>query len=155
MPSTHHGILLHIVFSTKNRQKLILPSWRDDLFAYMGGIAEEHKAVNLCSGGIEDHVHLLVKIHPSFAIADTVKLIKANSSRWVNQEQKTENKFEWQRGYGVFSVSQSQSEIVKKYIRSQAEHHRRRTFQEEYLEILRRYGIEFDERYVFDEEIIT
>jgi REP element-mobilizing transposase RayT len=155
MPSSHHGILLHIVFSTKNRIPLILPSWQDDLYAYIGGIAKEHKAIVLCSGGVEDHIHLLVKTHPSFAIADTVQLIKSNSSRWVNQERKTTGKFHWQRGYGVFSVSQSQSDIVKQYIRSQAEHHKRRTFQEEYLEILRRYEIEFDERYVFDEEIIT
>jgi putative transposase len=113
MPSSHHGILLHIVFSTKNRMPLILPSWQDDLYAYMGGIAKEHKAIVLCSGGVEDHVHLLVKTHPSFAIADTVQLMKSNSSRWVNQSQKTTIKFQWQRGYGVFSVSQSQSEIVK------------------------------------------
>jgi putative transposase len=154
MPSTHHGILLHIVFSTKNRMRLILPSWQDDLYAYMGGIAAEHEAIVLCSGGVEDHVHLLVKTHPSFGIADTVQLLKSNSSRWVNQSKKTNVKFQWQRGYGVFSVSQSQVEIVKQYIWSQAEHHKRRTFHDEYLEILRRNGIEFDERYVFDEEII-
>ena len=154
MPSTHHGILLHIVFSTKNRVPLIDDHWQDDLFAYMGSTARDHKAIILCSGGIEDHVHLLAKVHPSYAIADTVQLIKANASRWINYERKTKSRFEWQRGYGAFSVSQSQAEKVKHYITNQRSHHSHQTFRDEYLTILRRHAIEFDERYVFDEEII-
>jgi REP element-mobilizing transposase RayT len=155
MPSTHHGLLIHVIFSTKLRYPLIRDSWRDDLFAYMGGTAKEHKATLLSSGGIEDHVHLLLKIHPSFAIADTVKLLKANSSRWINQERKVNCRFEWQRGYGAFSVSQSHSDKVKEYIANQRVHHQRQSFREEYLETLRKHAIEFDERYVFDEEVIA
>ena len=90
MSTTHHGLLIHVIFSTKLRYPLIRDSWRDDLFAYMGGIARDHKATLLASGGIEDHVHLLIKINPSFAIADTVKLIKANSSRWINEARKVD-----------------------------------------------------------------
>ena len=155
MSQTHHGVLIHVVFSTKLRRPWIRDDWRDDLFAYIGGIARDHKAVGLTSGGIEDHVHLLVRIHPSFAISETVQLIKANSSRWINLERKVDGKFEWQRGYGVFSVSQSMSETVKRYLAGQREHHRKQSFRQEYLEMLRRHGVEFDERYVFDEEIVT
>lgn len=116
MSSTHHGILIHVVFSTKQRFKLLHKDWRDDLFAYMGGIATEHKSKLLRSGGVEDHVHLLMKIHPKFAISDTIKLIKGNSSRWINDNKKIAARFEWQRGYGAFSVSESMSNTVKRYI---------------------------------------
>jgi putative transposase len=131
MSSTLHGLLIHVIFSTKLRYPLILDSWRDDLFAYVGGIARDHKATVLASGGVEDHVHLLIRIHPSFAIADTVKLIKANSSRWINQTGKTDGKFEWQRGYGAFSVSQSMSESVKRYLANQRQHHQTQTFRDQ------------------------
>jgi putative transposase len=155
MPSTHHGILIHVVFSTKQRFKLLHKDWRDELYAIMGGIAKDHKSVLLQSGGIEDLVHLFLKIHPSFAIADTVKLIKGNSSRWINQERKLSARFEWQRGYGAFSVSESMSDVVKRYIENQETHHQRQTFEHEYFEILRKHRIEFDEKYVFDDEIVS
>jgi len=155
MSQTHHGLLIHIIFSTKLRKPLIGDDWRDDLFACIGGTAREHKATVLASGGIEDHIHLLVKIHPSFAISDTVRHLKANASRWINQQHKVDCRFEWQRGYGVFSVSQSMSETVKSYIANQRQHHAQQSFRDEYLELLCRHGVEFDERYVFDEEIVT
>lgn len=153
--NTHHGILVHIVFSTKLRNPLLADDWRDELFAYLGGTAKDHKATILKSGGIADHIHLLVKTHPSFAISETVKLLKANSSRWINEQQKINASFQWQRGYGVFSISQSLAKKVKSYIANQREHHRTRSFRDEYLELLRRHEIEFDERYVFDEEIAS
>ncbi len=121
----------------------------------MGGIAKEHKSVLLRSGGIEDHVHLLLKIHPSFAIADTVKLVKGNSSRWINKNHKVSARFEWQRGYGAFSVSESMSDMVKRYIENQETHHQRQSFEDEYFDILRKHKIEFDERYVFDDEFVA
>ena len=155
MPSTHHGILVHAVFSTKQRFKSLHVSWRDELYAIMGGIAKEHKSVLLQSGDVEDHVHLLLKIHPSFAIADTVKLIKGNSSRWINDNQKINARFEWQRGYGAFSVSESMAEVVKNYIDDQEQHHQQQSFQDEYFTLLRKHRIEFDERYVFDDEIVA
>ena len=155
MPSTHHGILIHVVFSTKQRFKLLHKDWRDELYAMMGGIAKEHKSVLLRSGGIEDHVHLMLKIHPSYAIADTVKLIKGNSSRWINESHKVSARFEWQRGYGAFSVSESMSDVVKSYIENQEKHHQGQSFEDEYFAILRKHKIEFDERYVFDDEIVV
>jgi REP element-mobilizing transposase RayT len=155
MPSTHHGILIHVVYSTKQRIKLLHEDWRDELYAIMGGIAKEHKSVLLRCGGIEDHVHLLLKTHPSFAISDTVKLIKGNSSRWINKNGKISARFEWQRGYGVFSVRESMSDIVKRYIGNQETHHQRQSFEDEYFEILRKHKIQFDEQYVIDDEIVT
>jgi putative transposase len=155
MSATHHGLLVHIVFSTKLRYPLLADDWRDELFAYIGGTVRDHKATILQSGGIEDHIHLLAKIHPSFAISDTVKLLKANSSRWINEQRKLNAKFQWQRGYGVFSVSQSMADTLKLYIANQQAHHRNQSFCDEYLDLLRCHKIEFDERYVFDKEIIA
>ena len=153
--STHHGILLHIVFSTKYRKPVLADQWRDDLFAYIGGTVKDHKASLLKAGGIEDHVHLLLRIHPEFAISKTLQLLKANSSRWINENRKTPKPFQWQRGYGAFSVSQSMSESVKQYLERQREHHARQSFQEEYLEMLRKHEIEFDLRYVFEQEFVA
>ncbi len=154
MPSTHHGILLHVVYSTKTRALVLHKDWRDELYSVMGGIATEHKSILLRAGGIEDHAHLLLKIHPSFAIADTVKLVKGNSSRWINENRKINARFEWQRGYGAFSVSESMSETVKKYIDNQEQHHASQSFEDEYFALLKKHRIEFDERYVFDDEIV-
>ena len=100
-------------------------------------------------------MHLLLKIHPSYAIAETVQRIKANSSNWINNEKKIDAKFSWQRGYGAFSVSQSMADTVKRYIENQIEHHRNQTFRDEYFLMLRKHQIEFDERYVFDDQIVT
>lgn len=155
MPSTHHGILIHVVFSTKQRFKILHEDWRDELYGIMGGIAQEHKSTLLRAGGIEDHVHMMLKIHPSFAIADTIKLIKGNSSRWINHNRKIAARFEWQRGYGAFSVSQSMADVVKRYIDNQEQHHRQQTFKDEYFALLRKHKIEFDERYVFDDEVVA
>ena len=153
MPSTHSNLLMHVIFSTKNRLKLILDDWQAELFAYMGGTVHEHKASLLDAGGIEDHVHLLLRIHPSFAIADTVRLIKSNSSRWINDERKINGKFEWQKGYGVFSVSQSGRDTLTEYIRDQRNHHASQTFEQEYLRTLELHRVEYNPEYVFDEEI--
>ncbi len=153
--STHHGILLHVVFSTKYRKPVLADQWRDDLFAYIGGTVKDHKASLLKAGGIEDHVHLLLRIHPEFAISKTLQLLKANSSRWINENRKTPKPFQWQRGYGAFSVSQSMSESVKQYLERQREHHARQSFQDEYLEMLRKHEIEFDLRYVFEQEFVA
>ncbi|HEY6563154.1 MAG TPA: IS200/IS605 family transposase, partial [Pirellulaceae bacterium] len=130
--STYHGILVHVIFSTKYRKPYLADAWRDDLFGYIGVTVRDHKATLLKAGGIEDHVHLLLRIHPEFAIAKTVQLLKANSSRWINEERKLPGKFEWQRGYGACSVSQSLSQTVKEYIANQREHHRKQSFEEEY-----------------------
>ncbi len=153
--STHHGILLHVIFSTKYRKPYLIDEWRDDLLAYIGGIVRDHKSTLLTAGGIEDHVHLLLRVHPEFAISKTVQLLKANSSKWINEQHKLAGRFEWQRGYGAFSVSQSMSETVKNYIVKQREHHTKQTFEDEYIGLLNKHGIDYDPQYVFETEIVA
>ncbi|WP_153557174.1 IS200/IS605 family transposase [Roseimaritima sediminicola] len=153
--STHHGILLHVVFSTKHRRQWLSPKWQKDMYAYMGGTLKQHKAVLLNAGGIEDHVHLFVRIHPSFAISKTIQMVKAGSSRWINDLSVFRGKFQWQRGYGAFSVSQSKADAVRLYVDNQQAHHRGQTFKEEYLAILNKHQVPFDPKYVFEEEIVA
>jgi putative transposase len=148
MGDSYSNLLSHIIFSTKNREPLITADLQARLYPYMGGIAREIGATLLTVGGIEDHVHLLIKIPPRLAPADVVRLIKANSSKWVHEE--LERRFGWQSGYAVFSVSESVAGEVREYIANQHEHHRTMTFQEEYRKFLVRHGIEFDERYIWD-----
>ena len=144
---------MHVVFSTKNRMKLISDDWQPDLFGFIGGTIQTHRASLLEAGGIEDHLHLLLRINPSFAIADTLRLLKSNSSRWLNEERKFPGRFEWQTGYGVFSVSQSGRESLGHYIRNQREHHSQQTFEQEYQRILELHGVQYDPLYLFDEEL--
>lgn len=155
MPSTHHAILEHLVFSTKNRQPLIDESWESELYKYTGKVVCGLKSHLIAAGGIEDHVHLLVKLHPSPALAELMQSIKSNSSRWVNQTKSLKVLFQWQGGYGAFSVSESRAEAVKAYIANQREHHSQVSFADEYLTLLRLHGVMFDSRYVFDQESVA
>ncbi|MBI4468482.1 MAG: IS200/IS605 family transposase [Acidobacteria bacterium] len=148
MPSTHLSLHYHLIFSTKNRVGLIIPDWRGRLHAYLGGIMNELDGVPEKIGGVEDHVHLLVGLRATHRLADVLKDIKGSSSKWVHDEIKC-REFSWQEGYGAFTVSASQLEAVKRYIDHQEEHHRKKTFQEEYLEFLRQSGVEYDERYLW------
>jgi REP-associated tyrosine transposase len=140
----------HLVFSTKNRLPHIKSDFQDRLYGYMKGIVLNLDGVVEESGGVEDHVHLLLFIPPKHALSDAIKTIKANSSKWVHEEFPDRQEFAWQRGYGIFTVSESNVSAVKVYIQKQAEHHRRLTFQEEFLTFLEKHGIEYDARYVWD-----
>ena len=149
-----HGILVHVIFSTQYRRRWLAETWRDELFSIIGDQVKEHKGVLLQAGGVEDHIHLLLKSHPSFAIADTIRHLKANSSHWINETNRMPGTFHWQKGYAAFSVSQSVVERVGKYICDQVEHHRKKTFQDEFLEFLDRHKIAYDSAYVFEQEIV-
>jgi len=151
MPNTYTNLLFHIVYSTKYRKPLIQAEWRDDLYAYMGGIIRAEKGILLCAGGTSDHVHLLAKLPPTIAVSDMLRLVKANSSKWLGERDDVDY-FEWQAGYAAFSVSESQVDRVREYVQHQEEHHRRILFNDEYLGLLRKHNIPFDERYVFEEE---
>ena len=118
----------------------------------MGGIVRGQKSTLLKVGGIEDHVHLLLCLNPTVNVSDMVGKIKSNSSRWINQRDDVKCKFEWQPGYAAFTVSESQAPVVAKYIANQAEHHRKRGFKEEYLAMLKKHQIEYDLKYIFEEE---
>jgi len=137
---------LHLVFSTKERQKLISPQMQPKLWSYLGGIARNHGFLVLANGGIEDHVHLLIQLPPALALAKALSLLKANSSTWMNGHG---IRFAWQEGYGAFSVSKSNLAAVERYIQNQAAHHRKRTFEQEFLALLRKHRIDFDLKYVF------
>lgn len=148
MPSTHTSLHCHIIFSTKERAPVISNEWRAKLHAYLGGIVKGMEGVPLAVGGIEDHVHLLVGLKSSHRLDYFLRDLKADSSEWVHKEV-GRRKFGWQKGYGAFSVSPSNIEGVGRYIFNQEEHHRRKTFQDEYVELLRASGIEYDERYLW------
>ena len=148
MPSTHLSIHFHVVFSTKNREPRIAPEWRERLHAYLGGVARKSGCIPEAVGGVADHVHLLLGLPATARLADVVRDIKAVSSKWVHEET-GDRAFAWQEGYGAFSVSPSHRETVRGYIARQEEHHRKRTFQEEYLELLNRCGVDYNERYLW------
>ena len=150
MPGTFSNLLLHIVFSTKHREPLITPDIQPRLHQFIGGIVRDEGGKLLEIGGVADHLHLLVSWRTDEAISSLVRNVKARSSAWVHQTFADHRAFAWQEGYGVFSVSHSQAPKVAEYIRGQPEHHRAKTFQEEFLELLKRHKIEYDERYVLD-----
>jgi putative transposase len=127
-------------------------SFHEDLHKYITGIAQsgQYPCHMLATGSVEDHIHLLISVHPMVAPSKLVQTIKANSSRWINEQHFIRTKFEWQEGFGVFSHSVSQKPIAIRYVRNQREHHRKKTFKEEYLELLRKHGIEFKEGYVLE-----
>jgi putative transposase len=138
----------HLAFSTKDRLPQITDDLRERLWAYMAGIARQERGVALCIGGTDDHVHLLVSLHQDIAPADFVRVVKSNSSRWVH-ETYPGRPFAWQEGYGAFSVSYMGSQAIRRYIAGQAEHHREKSFQEEFIEFLERHCIAYDARYIW------
>jgi putative transposase len=150
MPQSHAAILVHIIFSTKNRQPLIQPEIESELYPYMSTICQSANSPAILINGTMDHLHLLVKLGRKTAIADLVEEIKSSSSGWIKKKGRQYEGFYWQSGYGAFSIGQSGVPSLKKYIANQKEHHRVKTFQEEYREFLKKYEMEYDERYVWD-----
>ncbi|MFN0084991.1 MAG: IS200/IS605 family transposase [Blastocatellia bacterium] len=148
VPSTHLSLHYHLIFSTKDRVAHIQADWRGRLHAYMGGIINDLGGVPETIGGVEDHVHLLVGLRATHRLADVLRDIKASSSKWVHEELK-KPLFSWQEGYGAFTVSATQIGVVKNYIAHQEAHHRKKSFQEEYLEFLIQSGADYDEKYLW------
>ena len=149
MANSYISLYIHVVFSTKGRQPLIVPDIQNRLWAYMGGIARENQMKALSVGGMNDHAHILLSLPATLPVAKAVQLIKGGASKWVHDTFPHLRQFAWQEGYGAFSVNVSLLEETMRYIESQAEHHKRKTFQEEYIEFLKRHGIGYDERYVW------
>ena len=142
---------VHLIFSTKNRFPFLTErTLRLDMHAYLATVLRSLACETRIVGGVEDHVHALFSLSKNHSLADVIKEIKRTSSVWIKTVADSQKKFSWQRGYGAFSVSQSQLAEVIRYIENQEEHHKRVTFQDEYRTFLRRYSIEFDERYVWD-----
>ena len=136
---------VHLVFSTKERRKLITQDLQERLWPYLGGIARENKMKALCVGGVEDHIHILLSLPSTLAISKAVQLLKGNSSKWIHETSPAQHAFAWQEGYCAFSIGVSGVDDTIKYIQSQPEHHQTRTFKEELVAFLRKHGLEYDE----------
>ena len=141
----------HIVFATKYRKQTITKDVQERLYQYIGGTLRAKKGHMIEIGGVEDHVHILAGLSPSLAISDVIRDVKASSSSWMKEEARIDH-FEWQKGYGAFTVSYDRVEAIRNYIRNQKEHHKTKTFQEEYIDFLQRHGIEFQLEYLFEGE---
>src|SRR5581483_4538826 len=144
MPHTYTSSLFHCVFSTKQRMNLIREP--EALWRYIAGVGKAKNIAVVGAGGTANHIHLLVDLHPMTPLAKAMQEIKGNSSRWMND---TQGRFAWQEGYARLSVSQSQRAVVLRYIANQEEHHRRRSFEEEFVALLKKCGIQYDPKYVF------
>ena len=142
--------MMHCVFSTKERRPFITTEIQPRLFQYIGGIARENKMKLLSAGGVDDHVHLLISFPSTISVSKGLQLIKGNSSKWIHETFPNNRSFGWQEGYGAFSIGMSDVERTIKYILNQAEHHRKIDFKTEFLSFLKKHGIEYDERYIFD-----
>ena len=149
--SSYTSLYYHIVFGTKLRKPLLVDSLRADVCKYMAGIVTNKDGHLIEIGGIDDHLHLLASCSPKRALAEFIRDVKANSSKWINEQSRFKD-FAWQPGYGAFTVSISQLEVVQRYIRNQTEHHRRQSFADEFRALLRKHKIAFDEARLFDDE---
>ena len=149
MSQTLVSLMAHVVFSTKNREPFITPEIEPELFAYVGGILNNHESRLLDAGGTADHVHLLISQSKNISLSALMKDIKKDSSSWIKTKGSEFSNFHWQDGYGAFSIGKSEIPELKKYIASQKEHHRKRTFKEELIEFLDKYGVAYDERYLW------
>lgn len=149
MANTFTSLHCHVVFSTKNRERWLSQGIEEDVWRYLGGICRAHKVKALQIGGVDDHVHLLLGMPPTFALSDVVKRIKGESSKWLSREKKGMAGFGWQDGYGAFSVGKSQIPDTIRYIQTQREHHQKVTFEDEYRKFLHFHEIDAEEKYIF------
>ena len=152
MANTYTQLYFHIVFAVKGRSNYISEQWKDELYKYISGIIANKDQKLMIVNGVPNHIHLLIGTKPNCNLSDLIRDIKANSSKWINEKKFTNFHFEWQTGFGAFTVSQSVVSNVIEYIKNQEEHHRKKTFKEEYVEFLKAYQIDFKDEYLFDEE---
>lgn len=150
MANTYTQIHIQLVFAVKGRESLIGKSWREELYQYITGIVQQHKHKMLAINGMPDHIHIFIGYHPTQTLPDLVEEIKTSSNKLIKTKRFTPFKFEWQAGYGAFSYSRSQVDAVVKYVLSQEEHHRNKTFREEYLEMLQKFEVPYKDEYLFD-----
>ena len=150
MAGTFSQIYIQYVFAVKGRQHLLQKPWRNEVFKYISGIITGKNQKSIIVNGVEDHVHVFVGLNPSMGISDLVRDIKNNSSNFINEQKFLKTKFSWQEGYGAFSYAHSQIENVYQYIANQEEHHRKKTFRQEYIDFLQKFEITYDEKYLFE-----
>ena len=153
MANTYHQMYIHAVFAVKYRAAVIEKNWKADLFAVIGNLINETECKTILVNGVEDHVHCFFGLKPSVSVSDVMKNAKAKSSKWVNESGLLKHRFEWQRGFGAFSYSHSHIDDVFKYIKNQEEHHKKESFRVEYIKMLKAFGVEYDEQYIFEDLI--
>ena len=150
MAGTFSQIYIQYVFAVKGRENLLQKPWREDVFKYMAGIIKEKNQKSIIVNGVSDHVHVFVGLKPSINISELVRDIKNNSTNFINTQKFLKGKFAWQEGYGAFSYAHYQINNVYQYIANQEEHHKKKTFKEEYLDFLKKFEIEYNEKYLFE-----
>jgi REP element-mobilizing transposase RayT len=150
MANTYSQIYIQVVFAVQGRQNLLQKEWRGEVFKYMAGIIKNKGQKPIIVNGVEDHVHIFVGLKPAIALSDLVRDVKNNSSNFINDNHWVKGKFSWQEGYGAFSYGHSQIETVYNYILNQETHHDKQTFKDEYLDFLKKFEIEHDEKYLFE-----
>ncbi len=148
MANTYTQIYLQFVFAVEDRHSLIHPEWKDELYKYITGIVQNNKHKLIAINGMPNHIHIFIGYKPHQLIPDLLQDIKGSSSKWINEKGIIQGKFAWQSGYGAFSYSYSQIDKVVKYIINQQEHHKKKTFREEYIQLLERFNIEYNERFI-------
>jgi putative transposase len=149
MANTYTQIHLQLVFAVQYRVSLIHATWKDELYKYMTGIVQEHKHKMIIVNGMPDHIHMLIGMRPIQSLSDLMQDIKGSSSAWINNRKFTKGRFQWQEGYGALSYSKRELPVIIDYIKNQEEHHRQKTFMDEYKELLQEFEIAFDEKYIF------
>ncbi|HNR74042.1 MAG TPA: IS200/IS605 family transposase [Cyclobacteriaceae bacterium] len=151
MANTYTQLYFHVVFAVKGRANLVSSTWREQLYKYITGIITNKNQKLIIINGMPDHVHLLIGMKPDAKLSDLVRDIKANSSKFINEQKFVRSKFEWQTGFGAFTLGHSQLDTIVAYIKNQEEHHKKKSFREEYLDFLERYEIDFKPEYIFGE----
>lgn len=150
MPGTFSKLYIQAVFAVKGRENLIANSWKDELHKYIAGIIKGKDQKSIIVNGMPDHIHAFIGLRPAMAISDLVRDIKNNSSNFITDRKLVKGKFSWQEGYGAFSYSHSHVDNVYQYVLNQEKHHKKKTFRQEYIEFLKKFEIEYDEKYLFD-----
>lgn len=150
MAGTYSQLYIHVVFSVKCRENLLAPKWRSDIHKYIAGIIRNKGHKPIIVGGVADHVHIFFGLRPVMSISDLVRDVKNNSSKYINDQKLVNGRFSWQEGYGAFSYSNAQVETIYNYIKNQEIHHNKKKFREEYVELLKDFCIDYDEKFLFE-----
>jgi len=148
MANTFTQIYIHFVFAVQNRASLVQPEWKDELYKYITGIVQKNGHKLIAINGMANHLHIFIGYKPHQLIPDLMQDVKGSSSKWINEKKFVKGKFSWQEGYGAFSYSHSQIDEVVRYINNQEKHHKNQTFREEYILLLKKFNIQFDEKYI-------
>lgn len=149
MANTYTQLYVHVIFAVKGRSNLISIKWKEELYKYINGIIKNKNQKLMIINGMPDHLHLLIGLKPDCVLSDLIRDIKSNSSRWINEQKLVRGKFEWQTGFGAFSIGQSQVPIIINYILNQEEHHKKKKFKDEYVDFLNAYQIDYKLEYLF------